>query len=96
VSTYCSHSEFRRLVLYLYLYLSFFTHISLFPLLVGNVLVAVDVYGVVLDVLESVSSFLQALGKPVPIYFLSPASEFLLAYTNIVGEWYELSPGKKG
>ncbi|XP_065844002.1 integrator complex subunit 9-like isoform X2 [Oscarella lobularis] len=54
----------------------------------GNVLVPCFPAGVIYDLLECLPPYMDGMGlQNVPIYFLSPAAETSLAYSNIFGEW---------
>lgn len=55
----------------------------------GNVVVPSYAYGAVWDLLDQLHTFLGSQGlHNIPVYFVSPASEFLFAYSTIIGEWY--------
>ena len=55
----------------------------------GSVLVPSYPCGQVLDLFPILHVYLLNIGLPrVPIYFVSPASEAILATANISAEWY--------
>eukprot|EP00118_Oscarella_pearsei_P013713 m.112134 g.112134 ORF g.112134 m.112134 type:complete len:137 (+) comp37437_c0_seq43:1542-1952(+) len=50
--------------------------------------VALFSQGVIYDLLECLPPYMDSMGlQSVPIYFISPAAETSLAYSNIFGEW---------
>ncbi|KAK6619622.1 hypothetical protein RUM43_012379 [Polyplax serrata] len=60
----------------------------------GCVLLPCYPSGVVYDLFECLSSYLDATGLPqIPMFFISPVADTSLAYSNILAEW--LSQGKQ-
>ncbi|PRP82440.1 integrator complex subunit 9-like [Planoprotostelium fungivorum] len=54
----------------------------------GSVLIPSGSSGIVLDLIELVYKFLVANNmNSIPIYFLTPSGEYILAYSSIVSEW---------
>lgn len=45
----------------------------------------------VFELFEAIVSYLSGVGLyNVPVYFINPVADTLLAYTNIIAEWYVL------
>lgn len=64
------------------------THIGHTLMSGGNVLIPSFPCGVILDLVEPLHSYLHNNGLGyVPIYFVSPCSEYVIQYTNIIAEW---------
>ncbi|KAK6933940.1 hypothetical protein RJ641_036834, partial [Dillenia turbinata] len=53
----------------------------------GSVLIPMGQLGLTLQLLEQISSSLEAISLEVPIYIISSIAEELLAFTNIIPEW---------
>ncbi|KAF9606720.1 hypothetical protein IFM89_028096 [Coptis chinensis] len=53
----------------------------------GSVLIPFARIGIVLQLLEEISVYLESSNLEVPIFMISTVAEELLAYTNIVPEW---------
>lgn len=53
----------------------------------GSVLITVDRLGILLQLLEQLSIFLESSNLRVPVYIISSVAEELLAYMNIIPEW---------
>ncbi|GKU91295.1 hypothetical protein SLEP1_g5194 [Rubroshorea leprosula] len=53
----------------------------------GSVLIAIDRLGILLQLLEQLSIFLESSTLSVPVYIISSVAEKLLAYMNIIPEW---------
>ncbi|CAM6099663.1 unnamed protein product [Calypogeia fissa] len=54
----------------------------------GSVLIPMHFYGIFLELMEEIASHLRSSGlEIVPIYYISPVAEELLAYSNTVPEW---------
>ncbi|CAN6567158.1 unnamed protein product [Malus baccata var. baccata] len=53
----------------------------------GSVLIPISRLGIILQLLEQISSSLDVLNLKVPMYIISSVAEELLAFTNIVPEW---------
>ncbi|BFI25527.1 integrator complex subunit 9 [Marchantia polymorpha subsp. ruderalis] len=53
----------------------------------GSVLFPVSFYGSFLEIIEEMSTQLRSAGIEVPMYYVSPVAEEVLAYVNTVPEW---------
>lgn len=53
----------------------------------GSVLIPIGRLGIILQLLETISSSLESSNLKVPIYFISSVAEELLAFSNIIPEW---------
>ncbi|GAV79024.1 Beta-Casp domain-containing protein [Cephalotus follicularis] len=53
----------------------------------GSVLISINRIGLVLQLLEQMSIFLESSTLKVPIYIISSIGEELLSFTNIIPEW---------
>ncbi|MQM15461.1 hypothetical protein Taro_048409 [Colocasia esculenta] len=53
----------------------------------GSVLIPIGRLGIILQLLEKISEFLESSKLKVPIYMISYAAEGTLAFTNVMPEW---------
>uniref|UniRef100_A0A803Q477 Beta-Casp domain-containing protein n=1 Tax=Cannabis sativa TaxID=3483 RepID=A0A803Q477_CANSA len=53
----------------------------------GSVLIPIDRLGLILQLLEEISTALDYSNMKVPIYFISSVAKELLAFTNVIPEW---------
>ncbi|KAL7238059.1 hypothetical protein ACSBR2_004206 [Camellia fascicularis] len=53
----------------------------------GSVLIPIGRLGIVLQLLENISSYLESLNLKVPMFIISSVAEELLAFSNIIPEW---------
>uniref|UniRef100_A0A1D1XDH8 Integrator complex subunit 9 n=1 Tax=Anthurium amnicola TaxID=1678845 RepID=A0A1D1XDH8_9ARAE len=53
----------------------------------GSVLIPIGRLGIILELLEKISWFLESSELKVPIYMISSTADEILAFTNVVPEW---------
>ena len=62
----------------------------------GNVLIPCLATALVFDLFEVLNAYLSSMNMiNVPIYFISPAAESLLAYSDIIAEWLNKAKQEK-
>jgi integrator complex subunit 9 len=53
----------------------------------GSTIVPIHSFGLILDLIERIHQHFSSLSMSIPIFFLSPIAEYVIAYADIAGEW---------